>query len=180
MTRLYANTSVSTITVYIMCLFLFTHPCLSTGKGTTHCTNGIVVQRKPHTCALPSIAATNRVPSKKRSVNFVASDVLHFISSSRQGPGQLNIDVNKLFQSQFSINSQLIDFGWRLCRQSYLDGLFDVQTDQPQVIPAWSAFNTLLQDNKSLRECSIGYCDVIDACPTELPTVYRVLERFVT
>ena len=94
MTRLYANTSVSTITIYIMCLFLFTHPCLFTGKGTTHCTNCIVVQRKPHMCALPPIAATNRVPSKKRSVNFVASDVLHFISSSRQGPGQLKIDVN--------------------------------------------------------------------------------------
>ena len=159
---------------------MFTHLSLFTGKGTTHCTNGIVVQRKPHTCALPPIAATNRVPSKKRSVNFVASDVSHFTSSFCQGPGQLNIDVNKLFQTQFSINSQLIDFGWRLCRQFYQNGLFDVQADQPQVIRAWSAFNTLLQDSKGLRECSIGYCDVIDASPTELPTVYMVLERYVT
>ena len=158
--------------------FLF----ISSGKGTTHCTNGIIVQRKALTCELPPVASTtNQAPNKKRTVTCVPSNVLPYSSSSRKGPSQLNIDVDKIVKSnaQVSVDSLLRDFGWRLCRQPYQDGLFDVQTGQTQVIPAWTGFNTLLQNNNVLRECSVGYCEVVDASPTELPTVYTVLKRYV-
>ena len=41
----------------------------------------------------------------------------------------------------------------------------------------WTGFNTLRNENSILRECSIGYCQVIEASPTELSTVYTVLQR---
>lgn len=78
---------------------------------------------------------------------------------------------------QVSVHAQLINFGWRLCRQPYQDSIFDVPDNQAQVIPAWTGFNAMLQENNPLRECSICYCEVIDASPTELPTVYTVLHR---
>lgn len=81
---------------------------------------------------------------------------------------------------QVSVHAQLINFGWRLCRQPYQDSIFDVPDNQAQVIPAWTGFNAMLQENNPLRECSIGYCEVIDASPTELPTVYTVLHRSLT
>ena len=75
--------------------------------------------------------------------------------------------------------SKILDFGWRICRQSYEDGIFDVRNDQPQVIPAWNGFNSVLKANDPLRECSIGYCEVIDLSPTELPTIYTLLKRSI-
>ena len=35
----------------------------------------------------------------------------------------------------------------------------------------------LLCEGSVPRECSIGYCQVIEASPTELPTIYSVLQR---
>lgn len=36
----------------------------------------------------------------------------------------------------------------------------------------------LLCEDSIPRECSIGYCQVIEASPTELPTVYDVIVVF--
>lgn len=57
------------------------------------------------------------------------------------------------------------------------DTLFSSAENERQVIPAWSGFNMLLHKESVPRECSIGYCEVIEASPTELPTVYTVLQR---
>ena len=57
------------------------------------------------------------------------------------------------------------------------DTLFSLAQNQQQVISAWSGFNVLLRKNSIPRESSIGYCQVIEASPTELPTVYTVLQR---
>lgn len=107
------------------------------------------------------------------------SDVLHFTSGSRKGPNPIIIDIEKMLNSdsEVSVYAQSINFAWRLCRQPYQDGIFDVKSKETQVIPVWTGFNTILQDNHHLRECTIGYCEVIDASPTELPTVYTLLQR---
>lgn len=70
-----------------------------------------------------------------------------------------------------------IDFGWILCRQSLEDLLFASSSEHTQVIPAWTAFNIKLMDGRCLRESCVGYCSVIDASPTEFPTVYTILCR---
>jgi len=46
-----------------------------------------------------------------------------------------------------------------------------------RVIPAWTDFNIKLRQEDVPRESSIGYCQVIDASPTEIPTVYTLLQR---
>lgn len=55
--------------------------------------------------------------------------------------------------------------------------LFSLEDNQRQGIPAWSGFNIKLFEDNVPRECSVGYCQVIEASPTELPTVYTVLQR---
>ena len=57
----------------------------SSGKGTTHCTNGIDIQRKPLSCALPPETSNNQNLSKKRSISCISTDVLphHFRDSDR-------------------------------------------------------------------------------------------------
>ena len=57
------------------------------------------------------------------------------------------------------------------------DTLFSLEDNQRQVIPAWSGFNIKLREDSVPRECSVGYCQVIEASPTELTTVYTVLQR---
>ena len=70
-----------------------------------------------------------------------------------------------------------IDFGWMLCRQPIEDNLFPFASDQSQVIPAWTGFNIKLRQEDVPHESSIGYCQVIDANPTEILTVYTLLQR---
>ncbi|XP_078353866.1 uncharacterized protein LOC144638547 [Oculina patagonica] len=149
------------------------------GKGTTHCTNGIVVQRKPLSCALPPDISNNQNRSKNRSITCISTDVLPYHSGPRLGPGTLEIDVNSIKQAspEVAVYARVIDFGWILCRMPIEDTLFSSAENERQVIPAWSGFNMLLHKESVPRECSIGYCEVIEASPTELPTVYTVLQR---
>ena len=145
----------------------------TTGKGTTHCTNGIVVQRKPLTCALPPVKSTDQ----NRSITCIPSDVLPCHSGPRKGPSMLAIDVATVKQASPEVTAypRIIDFGWMLCRRPIEDTLFSATESQRQVIPAWKGFNMLLCENTVPRECPVGYCPVIEASPTELPTVYTVL-----
>lgn len=149
------------------------------GKGTTHCTNGIVIQRKPHTCALPKSTSSNQTRTRNRSLKEVTVKVLPFSSSSRKEPCPVKIDVNTMvnLNPQVCEYAKKVDLGWMLCRLPIEDTLFAPADNQTQVIPAWTGFNMMLQENKVPRECSIGYCQVIDANSTELPTVNTILEH---
>ena len=60
-----------------------------------------------------------------------------------------------------------------LRRQAIEDILFSFASDQSQVIPAWTGFIIKLRQEDVPRESSIGYCQVIDASPTEIPTVNK-------
>lgn len=154
--------------------FVFT-----TGKGTTHCTNGIVVQRKPLTCSLPPNIPVNRNRPKNRSITCIPTDVLPYHPGPRQGPSTIDMDVSMVTQAspEVAAYARVIDFGWILCRMPIAGTLFSLADSQCQVIPAWTGFNTLLREDTVPRECSIAYCQVIEASPTELPTVYTVLQR---
>lgn len=149
------------------------------GRGTTHCTNAIVIQRKPPTCALPPAMINNQPRNKRRSVTGVSTDVLPFHSGRRKGPSPRDIDVNILTQTtpQDIQYARVIDFGWMLCRQAFEDTVFSLAEDIPQVVPAWTSFNIKLHASDVPRECCVGYCPVIEASPTELPTVYTLLRR---
>lgn len=151
------------------------------GKGTTHCTNGIVVQRRPLTCALPPNVDQNEKRPKKRSVTHISTDVLPYHSGRREGPTAININLNQVTLTipGTTQKARQMDFGWLLCRQPLQDSMFTICDDQRQIIPAWTGFNTKLQQEEIPRECSVGYCPVIESSPTELPTVYTILQRSI-
>ena len=116
---------------------------------------------------------------KARSITCIFSDVLPYHSGPCQGPGALEIDVNSIIQtsSEIALPARLVDFGWVLCRMRIEDNLSSIADSQRQLISAWTGFNTLRNENSIPRECSISYCQVIEASPTELSTVYTVLQR---
>ena len=144
------------------------HICLLTGKGTTHCTNGIVVQRIPLTCAPPPDIQVEEAHPKKHTVTHIATDVIPYHSGRQQGPAALQINLNQFIQSipETTQRACSIDFAWTLCRQPFEDSLFALSAEHPQVIPAWTAFNIKLMEGRGLRESCVSYCPVIEASPT--------------
>lgn len=148
------------------------------GKGTTHCTNGIIIQRKVLTCSPPpGMSPESQPKSKKRSVEAVSTNLAPYNSCRRKGPPAANITLDEVItiDQDVSLHARLVDFGWMLCRHPVQDTLFDVSTDKCQTIPSWTGFNTMLQEPH--RESQVGYCPVIDASPTEFSTVYNILKR---
>ena len=91
----------------------------------------------------------------------------------------MRININQVIQTitETTQRARLIDFGWILCRQPLEDSLFALSVEHPQVVPAWTAFNIKIIEGRGLRESCVGYCPVIEASPTELPTVYSLLQR---
>ena len=86
------------------------------GMGTTHCTNGIVIQRKPLICAPPPEMASHEWrPKRSRTLTYVPTDVLPFHSGPRQGPSLFHIDVHDVITSNPDISAyaaRSINFGW--------------------------------------------------------------------
>jgi len=50
-------------------------------------------------------------------------------------------------------------------------------TDSRQTVPGWSGFNAVASDQKIPPKSAVGYCQLIDASPTELSTVYTLLKN---
>ena len=142
-------------------------------------TKGIVVQRIPLTCApLPDIQV-EEAHLKKPTVTLIATDLIPYHSGRRQGPAAVQININQKIQTipETTQRAHSIDSGWMLRRQPLEDSLSALPAEHPQVIPAWTAFNIKIIEGRGLRESCVGYCPVIEASPTELPTVYSLLQR---
>ena len=86
-------------------------------------------------------------------------------------------DINLLSSSlEDHVPAMRQDFAWVLCRLSHSEGLFTT-TDDPQLIPSWTAFNAIIRQNHVPIQSNIGYLQMIDASPTELSTVYTLMKR---
>ena len=101
---------------YISCVCrLFDHRFyFLLGKGTTHCTNGIVIQRKPLTCTPPPEMASHELrPKRSRTLTYIPTDVLPFHSGPRQGYSPFHIGVHDVITSSPDISAyaRSIDFG---------------------------------------------------------------------
>ena len=154
---------------------------MNLGKGTTHCTNGIVIQRKVHTCLPPPTTSDAQPRSKRRSVTGIHTEVLPYNSGRRKGPNPVTANENTILKSDPDVveYAHLLDFGWLLCRLPLQDTLFDYNDVQQQVLPSWSAFNADLKSSNMHRECQVNYCPVVEASPTELSTVFTVLKNTI-
>ncbi len=59
-----------------------------------------------------------------------------------------------------------------------LDTLTEVSVSGVQKIPGWAAFNASVTNIADIpRSSTVGYCQVINAPPTQLPVVYNILKR---
>ncbi|CAC5416584.1 unnamed protein product [Mytilus coruscus] len=151
------------------------------GQGTTHCTNGIVIQTRPDWCENEDEA--NQPPlqrSKNRSLKILTEEQpVHFYSKPRVGPKtNFSKQTHNSFQS-LSLVSRKKDFCFLLCRMSLLDNLFLLE-NVSQCIPAWTAFNIMTNHTNVPRANSIGCLQVIHESPTDLNTVTTVLQRSVS
>ena len=145
------------------------------GHGTTHCTNGIVIQREVQSVqATPEANPTN---VRLRSLEPQPSHVEHYMSGTRQGPSiDLLKDRHLLPPSRADslTAAQQNDTSWCILRITEAD-----TGNNKQRVPGWTGFNSMLYSENAPTVSLVGYCPVIEASPTELDTVYTLLKRSV-
>ena len=91
------------------------------GKGTTHCTNGIVIQRKVHGCnSKPGTSTSIQPPTRRKRRTLtpvqVQGYITPYIPQKRKSPPAMKIDDGNL-RNPDMINhrsAQIKDFGWFL------------------------------------------------------------------
>ena len=152
------------------------------GHGTTHCTNGIVIQRTVQQAANAPAAHPCRPRGKrKRSFTPQPCTILQYNAGQRCVPGTMAIPDDELRFPESPVSeteAQLKDSAWCIlrCRNDNDDTLLGPTC--PQVVPGWSGFNAAA--SKTIPVPSVcGYCPVIEASPTQLSTVYTLLKRSV-
>ena len=141
------------------------------GSGTTHSTNGIIIQRSAESDLelqpLPSMRKT-----KRRSLPTapVMLEPYYGTSKHKDGPGRIGQGVDVQRDDNLAAQSvpKKVDHSFMLARLPSAD----INTP----IPSWTGFNTLLVD--SIPKMSIiRYLPVIDATPTKMETVKTILTR---
>ena len=154
----------------------------ASGLGTTHCTNGIVVQRQVTTVLpKPHKAQVTDQPTRRqhrRSIHAPQLPQIDYNAGQRQGPLPLSMPDKALALDCLPLllhSSSEVDFGWTLAR--LMTGDSPTLGQQTQQTPGWAGFNALLQVNAVIRPSVVGYLPVIPASPTEMSTVYHLLQR---
>ncbi len=142
-----------------------------------------MIQRTVDTCATKPLNEHPSTDGNSRPLELNSSTVVHTFHA-----GKRCLPDNAIYYSTSldehtdisTLSAKYKDFRWFLCRMNIGDGIFNTSStnDNAQIIPAWSAFNTVAENNVP-RQSTVGYCPVIDASPTELSTVYTVLKRSV-
>ena len=150
------------------------------GKGTTHCTNGIMIQPKVQGCQERPLMATAEARSKHRAFKMPPIEINFFPSGKRLGPPPINLSEIELQRSTHILSPHSFkDNGWMLCRLNPSADIFTPNQEESQQIAAWTAFNVNISQDDGISESIVGYCQVIDSSPTEMPTVYTVLKRSI-
>ena len=138
------------------------------GKGTTHNTNGIVVQHVES----PIVTQTTPPPTKKtkkRSLHAPDKNIVSFHGAKKSSPDVFPTSVALQLDSHLAL----------LQPQKDKDTAYYLtkHTSEP-LLPSWTGFNQLLTTDVPPR-ATIGYLPVVDASPTELNTVNTILHRSV-
>ena len=144
-----------------------------TGKGTTHCTNGIVIQRCQAQEGGKETGRMRQPVPKTRGQRPVACErqFEKMSLAKRQGPSNTfpKIQLESTAQDAL-VKNKNIEAGYVISK---------LPTAATQCLPSWSGFNTLLYKeipNKSV----IGYLPVIAGSPTRLEIVNEVLRKCIS
>ncbi len=116
------------------------------GKGTTHITGGIIIQREQITST--DVQGRDSIP-RSRSLPAPSKDINPYFLEKRKTVNLKDAMQNKDIEEEHHIVS---------------------------AIPNWTGFNTRLTVNRNIPiKSKLGYLPVIDASPTELSTVNELL-----
>ena len=142
------------------------------GQGTTHHTNGIIVQKA---VSLPlQIDQPERITLQKRQHVVVSEPVRITPYQKRQRTrpvfGARDTDVPS--SAEYAI-------AHRTAMKSYLLYAFVKHFDEKGHISPWTGFKTSLHANDVLLQDKIGYLPMIPASPTSYDTVFTILKRSI-
>ena len=142
------------------------------GKGTTHHTNGVILQKLSHSNVLPSGQGASRksLPKRKHVLQSRPVEVLPYIKRKRMGP-ILGVSSESILFSQENIYMDT----------AHLFAIYGLLKtfDAERSISNWTGYNTLLCKIDSLVKHRIGYLPIIPASPTNYDTVFTLLKRSV-
>ena len=132
------------------------------GTGTTHHTNGIMIQAKQQ------LAQAQQVPlacprGKARTIEPTPTVILPLIHHQRTNPTHL-IDV-EVPKPNNNLDLSLLEFAFVLARH---------QNDV--TVPRWTGFNKIVRADLTGPQSSLNYFPVVESPPTDLDTVNHVLQ----
>lgn len=152
-----------------------------TGSGTTHQTNGILIQNQSQSplCDVTSDgdsmpAAKKSRKSRAKSFNPPPLEIPAFHLASKQGPQQFSEETSimdlKFCKNQDDIKAaQHTDLSFCLSKENSSD---------PHKLPGWTGFNRKISTSLPTKS-AIHYLPLIEASPTDMSTINAILERSV-
>ena len=143
------------------------------GHGTTHHTNGIMVQSKE---TKPDLTENQTRKSLPKGVSTLKAPVgptpEPYYQQKRQGPTNLVGDLS------ISLEPDPHKTTLDKAKSTELAFVFMKHVDSEAcTIPGWTGFHTHLQNDSVLEKSAIHYLPVIEASPTEMSTVNIILNR---
>ena len=157
-----------------------------TGLGTTHCTNGIIVQR-----SLPDLevlmcrqskSAEQSIHSckRQRSIHVYSGDAFTYSGGRRCGPAVTSIEIPDQIFGVCRTPRSAEELAFVMARlSSTCSQIIRRDSDSPQTVPGWSGFNVILHEHDIPSRSIIGYLPVINASPIELSTVCKLLKQCI-
>ena len=148
------------------------------GKGTTHNTNGIIIQRQSNYAvgAIDEISIECeeivRPKKRQRTLEPPPLNISVYHGGKRVGPKPFGAEVN-LSVEHYVAHQKMgkrTDAAYFLAKLPGIDKYF---------LPGWTGFNIKLEENIP-PITNIAYLPVIDASPTELATIKTILDRSIS
>lgn len=145
-----------------------------TGHGTTHHTNGLMIQLKSQDCpAAPDTEDGSRLvglPKSTRTFNMPAEEILPYYQAARKGPQNIAPETaGQNYDAGDFASSKAADLSFIMRKV--------VNASEDMALPGWTAHNIKISDPLPLSK--IHYLPVIEASPTDLATVKHILEDVV-
>ena len=142
---------------------------LTTGYGTTHKVNNIVLQGSFQN---RDQYVNTSSPKKKRSRRSFCptsnESEVNYRYKKRVGPSNISFPENEA--SEFILDdSNKRHFLWALMR--YKTHEF--------IIPSWTGYQICISKDVPILKTNVGYLDCIDESATEMSTIYQVLFFYV-
>ena len=139
---------------------------------STHCTNGIIVQRTApqHIMQHTTVETVNQRIGKIRSFSAVTKELdAYYTPSVKVNPPTIsNVQSNTNMINQ--LISKKSDFLWLIAR--YFNGARMVEQ---QKVPGWTGFHNEVTNTIDPGLHSVYYLPAIDGSPTKMETVQEIL-----